>query len=107
MIGYTIIGSKWAKSFSIKDEAGLISISHIEAAGTQHIFTNNNNSGIRHYSLIGEEFTVKEEIRFPLSKIIESIALFTECDMLMVFLGGVDQKIHYYEQPLAQQQSKL
>lgn len=91
----------------MKDEAGLISISLLEAAGTQHIFTNNNNSAIRHYTLAAEQLTLQEEIRFPLSKIIESIALFSAADTLMLFLGGVDQKIHYYELPLTQQQAKL
>lgn len=101
------MGDKWAKSFSTKDEAGLISIAHIEAAGRQHVFTNNNNSVIRHYILVAGELVLQEEIRFPLSKIIESVALFAACDTLMLFLGGVDQKIHYYELPLSQQQGKL
>jgi elongator complex protein 2 len=85
----------------------LISISHVEVAGTHYVFTNNNNSVIKYYRLQGETLVFEDEICFSLNKIIESIALFAEDGRLMVFLGGVDEKIHYFELELAEHKSKL
>jgi hypothetical protein len=50
---------------------------------------------------------LKEELQYPLNKIIESIAVSSAENKLMVFMGGIDQKIHYYELDLSNQESTL
>lgn len=50
---------------------------------------------------------MKEELQYPLNKIIESIAVSSAENKLMVFIGGIDQKIHYYELDLSSQESTL
>lgn len=62
---------------------------------------------IKRYSLINESLTFEEDIAFALNKLIDSIALIVEEDKLLVFAGGVDQKIHCYELDVINPHSKL
>lgn len=61
-----------------------------------HILTNNNNAALKHYYFDDKELILREELSFPLNKILESVSVFVAEERLMVFAGGVDQKIHYY-----------
>lgn len=37
-----------------------------------------------------------EMIKFPLNRLVETLCCWSREDTLMMFVGGVDQKIHYY-----------
>lgn len=74
----------------------MLSIQTILINDRLHIFTNNNNAEVTHYVVDNQEFKVEEEIRFPLNRIIETVCCFERGGKLMLFVGGADQKIHYY-----------
>lgn len=107
MVGYALEGEGWRKALSFKDEAGIISITVIQHSAHTHVFTNNNRSGVRRFLLENDSLIAQEEIAFALNKIIESMAVAVEEEKLMLFVGGVDQKIHYYELDLTHPASTL
>jgi elongator complex protein 2 len=56
---------------------------------------------VRHYLLEAGELRCRDELCFPLSKMVESLCSFVVGDSLMLFLGSVDTSIHYYEKALS------
>lgn len=62
---------------------------------------------VKRYSLTDESLTFEEDIAFALNKLIDSIALIVEEEKLLVFVGGVDQKVHCYELDVNDPNSKL
>lgn len=62
---------------------------------------------IKRYSLINESLKFEEDIVFALNKLIDPIVSIVEEDKLLVFAGGVDQKVHCYELDAIDPYSKL
>lgn len=94
------MGDEWSQEWSLKQEGGIQSISAVQHEAEWHVVTNNHNALLSYYQLQGEQLVLQQTLPFPLNRIVESVSLHVKDGRLMMFVGGVDQKIHYYERPL-------
>lgn len=102
MAGFTYQQDAWGKAFEVEESGGLISIEILRVGSTYHVFTNNDASVVSHYVMKDLKLSLSQQLKFSPHRIVETISCHHTEDSILLFLGGADQQIHFYQAELSE-----